>query len=53
MELNSQILQCVAMNVTLIYALLAYYSIKQKSVNGFYVSKLTGRSQRDHHYASY
>ena len=34
-----QILQCVAMNVTLIYALLVYSSIKQKDNRGVYVSK--------------
>ena len=32
-----QILQCVAMNVTLIYALLAYSSIKQRDFSGVYV----------------
>ena len=34
----SQILQCVAMNLTLLYALLAYSSIKQKDFSGVYVS---------------
>ena len=33
-----QILQCVSMNVTLIYALLAYFSSKQRALNGVYVS---------------
>ena len=32
-----QTLQCVAMNVTLIYALLAYSSIKQRDFSGVYV----------------
>ncbi|CAI8027918.1 hypothetical protein GBAR_LOCUS15900 [Geodia barretti] len=31
------ILQCVSMNVTLIYALLAYFSIKQRALNGVYM----------------
>ncbi|CAI8027048.1 hypothetical protein GBAR_LOCUS15487 [Geodia barretti] len=31
------ILQCIAMNVTLIYALLAYSSIKQRDFSGFYM----------------
>ena len=35
---NKQILQCVAMNVTLIYSLLAYSSIKQRHFSGVYVS---------------
>ena len=33
-----KILQCVAMNVTLIYAFLAYSSIKQRDFSGVYVS---------------
>ena len=39
--LQTQILQCVAMNVTLIYALLAYCSMKQKANDSFYVRKIT------------
>ena len=35
---HMQILQCVAMNVTLIYSLLAYSSIKQRDFSGVYVS---------------
>ena len=33
-----QVFQCVAMNVTLIYSLLAYSSIKQRDFSGVYVS---------------
>ena len=33
-----QVLQCVAMNVTLIYSLLAYSSIRQRDFSGVYVS---------------
>lgn len=36
--LTSQILQCVAMNLTLIYSLLAYSSIRQRDFSGLYVS---------------
>ena len=38
--LTSQILQCVAMNLTLIYSLLAYSSIRQRDFSGLYVSPL-------------
>ena len=36
---QTQILQCVAMNVTLLYSLLAYSSIKQKDFSGVYVGQ--------------
>ena len=36
--LTLQILQCVTMNLTLLYALLAYSSIKQRDFSGVYVS---------------
>ena len=35
-----QILECVAVNLTLIYALLAYSAIKQKDFSTVYVSEL-------------
>ena len=35
-----QILECVAVNLTLIYALLAHSAIKQKDFSTVYVSKL-------------
>ena len=37
-SITSQILQCVTMNLTLLYALLAYSSIKQRDFSGVYVS---------------
>lgn len=36
--LLSQILECVTVNLTLLYALLAYSSLKQRDFRGVYVS---------------